>query len=94
MSLSKKLYIFFKKKKILHSNYYPRQRASDLQPAPLALGNANYQPPAANNQNVPPQYRGSLPSNQRIPVVRNKQDQQAGVFRNKGVGRNDIPKAG
>ena len=60
----------------------------------MALGNGNI--PLMNN-NMPVQQgpitRGMLAANQR-GSVRNKQDQAAGVFRNKKVGKNDIPKAG
>ena len=38
--------------------------------------------------------RGSLPVGNERVIVRNKQDMGAGVFRNKGVTKNYIPKAG
>lgn len=68
----------------------------------MALGNGPYQQPPINtgvyqppiNNGVPPvAVNRGLPVGNAVPV-RNRGDQAAGVFRNKGVVRNSIPKAG
>lgn len=65
-----------------------------MQPAPLALGNNGsygYAPINNANNQQPIMTRNSV---KKIGAARNKQDQAAGIFRNKGVAKNEIPKAG